>query len=848
VRIQAGGRTGSLSRGVPALAVMAAVAVTVAGGATAAATVPGHAAPAHQAGLSAAGVISTVAGGAGGPAKATKVALGNRFNNAGVCGVWFARGSLYVADGYAVRKVNPQTDRLTTPAGTNSPGRLSPRGLATRASLTTCGVTLDAAGNLVIIDIEHRRVAIVAAATGRFYGQAMTKGHIYSVAGGGKNLGDGVPATSASLAPNDAEVAVDAAGNVLINDGSRVRTVAARTGTFYGQAMTAGDIYTIAGNGIIGFAGDGGPATSAELSQPQGLALDTAGNVLIGDTGNNRVRVVAESTGTQYGQAMTVGDIYTIAGNGTAGFAGDGGPATSAELGDVQGRGLPLAVDTAGNLLIADTDNNRVRVVAESTGTHYGQAMTAGDIYTIAGGGTNGLGDGGPATEAELSNPRGITVDATGNVLIADWLNGRVREVAARTGTSYGRPVTAGDIYTIAGNGTIAYSGDRGIATRAQLNFPQGAASDGAGNLLIADTDNERIRAVAVSTGTFYGRAMTTGDIYTIAGNGTQGASGNGGLAARAELSGPEGVALDTAGNLLIADTGNNSIRVVSESTGTFFGRTMTAGHIYTIASASGLRSPSGVAADSHGNAVIADTDSHRVRVVAGTTGTFYGQAMTAGKIYTIAGTGQRGFSGDGGPATSAELSFPSGAASDSAGNLLIADTGNNRVRVVAESTGTFYGQAMTAGNIYTIAGNGTGGFAGDGGPATSAEFNGPQDAASDSAGNLLIADIFNERIRVVAARTGTFYGQAMTAGDIYTIVGSGTQGFSGDGGPATGAGFDFPRMAFAAAGNLFIVDELNNRIRMVTVSASAPAPSASAPAPLSPPSAPQGHRSAAPR
>jgi hypothetical protein len=224
-----------------------------------------------------------------------------------------------------------------------------------------------------------------------------------------------------------------------------------------------------------------------------------------------------------------------------------------------------------------------------------------------------------------------------------------------------------------------------------------------------------------------------------------------------------------------------------------------------------------GVAVDAAGNLVIADTATHRVRAVAASTGTFYGRPMTAGDIYTIAGNGKRGFSGDGGPATSAELFHPAGVAVDAAGNLLIVDSANQRIRAVAVRTGTFYGQAMTAGDIYTIAGNGTGGLGG--GPATAANLAHTQGVAVDAAGNLLIS-ASNHRVRVVAAHSGTFYGQAMTAGDIYTVAGNGGSGFSGDGGPGTGAGAELssPQGVLAnAAGNLLIADAFNNRIRMVT-------------------------------
>ena len=416
------------------------------------------------------GVISTVAGGVGGPARATRVAVAP-------CGVSFGAGHLYIAGG-VVRQVSPGTDRLTTSAGTaGDGGPLGDGRRAASASLSACGVAVDHSGNLVIADFLHQRI----------------------------------------------------------------RVLAARTGTFYGQPMTARDIYTVAGDGIQGFSGDGGPATNAELNFPEGVAVDAAGNLLIAAVGNHRIRMVAARTGTFYGQPMTAGDIYTVAGDGLQGFSGDGGPATRAALNLLESV-AGVAVDAAGNLLIADFGNNRVRVVAARTGTFYGQPMTGGHIYTVAGDGTKGFsGDGGPATSAELSLPEGVAVDAAGNLLIADFDNGRVRVVAPTTGTFYGQAMTGGHIYTVAGDGTPGFSGDGGPATSAELSSPGGVAVDAAGNLLIADIGNGRVRVVAHTTGTFYGQAMTGGDIYTVAGDGTPGFSGDGGPATRAELSGPAG-------------------------------------------------------------------------------------------------------------------------------------------------------------------------------------------------------------------------------------------------------------------------------------------------------------------
>jgi sugar lactone lactonase YvrE len=733
--------------------------------------------------------------------------------------VWYGRGRLYIADSFTVRKVNPLTDWLTTPAGNSGAGPFVGRVPATGAYLETCSAVADHAGNLVIADESNYRVRVVAARTGTFYGQAMTAGDIYSVVGGG-TAGNGGLATKAFVDP--AGVTVDGAGNLLITDPNlgQVRVVAVRRGRFYGRAMSAGDIYAVAGGGTSGL-GDGGPAAKARLESPAGVAVDRAGNLVVADAQENRVRVVAVRSGRSYGQAMTADDIYTVVGGSALGL-GDHGPATKAEL----SHPTEVAVDASGNLVIADSYSGRVRVAAASTGTFYGQAMTAGDIYTVAGGGNSGLANGVPAAQAVFYDPTGVAVDGSGNLVIADRTNPAVWVAAASTGTFYGQAMTAGDIYTVAGSGI----GDGLPAVRANLD-PRDVVVDRAGNLVIAD-GSYRIRVAAASTGTFYGQAMTAGDIYTVAGNGFARFSGDRGPAVRASLWAPWGVALDATGNLVIADTGNERIRVAAASTGTFYGQAMTAGDIYTVAG-NGTRGfsedgglalnaelawPMGVSVDHAGNLVISEYLNQRIRVVAASTGTFYGQAMTAGDIYTVAGNGTTGFSGDGGPATQAELHGPRSITVDAAGNLVIADEANNRVRVLAGSTGRFDGRTMTAGDIYTVAGNGTTGISGDGGPAIRAEMRAPCGVAFDAAGNLVIADTGGGRVRVVAARTGTLYGRAMTAGDIYTVAGSLNWGFSGDGGPATKAELNQPfSVAVDGQGHLIIADEANNRVRVVT-------------------------------
>jgi trimeric autotransporter adhesin len=773
------------------------------------------------------GTITTVAGGPG-RGQATKVFQMPQALAAA------PGGALYVGDGWVVRQFSNTKSYESVFAGNGGEGYSGNGKPATGAQLSAAGLAVDSSGNVLIADSNNSRIRVVAHSTGTFYGQAMTAGAIYTVAGNGKlgYSGDGGPATSAALT-DPQSVAVDAAGNLVIADSDnwRVRVVAEKSGTFYGKAMTAGDIYAVAGNGTQGDTGDGGPAATAEL-QPWSATVDSGGNVVIADFSDSVVRVVAEKTGTFYGVAMTAGDIYRVAGTGTFGYSGDGGPATKAKL------DFPsdVVADAAGNLVIADFSDGRVRVVAAETGTFYGQAMTAGDIYTVAGNGACcTVSSGGLATSSSVNQPQAVTFDANGNLVIADSGYDRVWVVAAKTGTFYGKAMTAAHIYIVAGNGSLGFSGSGGKATDAEItNCPRCAptsnvAVDG-GNYIVISA--QQAWFIANKAGTYFGQAMTAGDIYGVSGTGFKGYAGDGGIATSARFANPGGGAVDAAGNLVIADTGNNRIRVVAAQTGTFYGQAMTADHIYTVAgdgkagfagdggaaTAAELNTPEEVAVDGAGNLVMADTRNERIRVVAATTGTFYGQAMTAGEIYTVAGNGTEGFSGDGGLATAAKLKVPEGVVVDRAGNLVIADTVNQRIRIVAATTGTFYGHAMTAGDIYTVAGTGKFGFSGDGGPGTAAEVSYPPGVTVDGAGNLLIADEGNNRIRVVAAASGTFYAQAMTAGDIYTVAGNGKAGFSGNGGPATGAELSAPEgVAVDPAGNVVIADSQNGQLRVVT-------------------------------
>lgn len=335
------------------------------------------------------------------------------------------------------------------------------------------------------------------------------------------------------------------------------------------------------------------------------------------------------------------------------------------------------------------------------------------NIYAFAGTGTVGFsGDGGPAISAQLNAPYRTALDASGSLIISDFLNHRIRKVNS-----------SGIITTIAGS-TQGYSGDGGSATLAQFNAPSGVAIDLSGNIYVTDYGNNVVRMI-----------NTSGIISTIVGNGTAGFSGDGGNATLATLTNPYGITIDATGNLYIADTYNSRIRKITPS-----------GTITTIAGTNSvgfsgdgglgvnasLNLPQEVAVDLSGNIYIADSQNHRIRKI-----------NTSGVISTIAGNGVNGFSGDGSPATSAQLDTPVGVSIDGSGNIYIADLVNQRIRKI-----------NSLGIISTIAGNGTIGNSGDGGAANLCQFSYPSGVTTDGLGNLFICDASNDRVREICVGT----------------------------------------------------------------------------------------------
>lgn len=652
-------------------------------------------------------------------------------------------------------------------------------------------------------------------------------------------LGGG-PALDAPLS-SILSTAIDPQGRLVIADGSN--NVVLRVDA--GGAATV-----IAGNGLAGFSGDGGDALRASLRTPQAIVYDAGGNLYIADRGNRRLRRVTPA-----------GVISTIAGTGNAGATGDGGPATAATLSPWR-----LAVGRGGEIYFSDIDNNRIRRIG-TDGVITAVAGTGSDVFS---------GEGQPAVTTGL-DPQGIAVDAAGRLLVADWLNHRVYRIGAD-----------GILRVIAGTGELGATGDGGPATAARMNAPTGVTTDAAGNILVCESNGRRVRKIdtagvittiaggstnsvtttpqdalrtglgflhtlsidqqgrvfiadrqnmrifllsadyrqisiiagngqykdlgtgvpaALATitqpaglaiapdGSLYfselsghriGRIARDGTATVVAGNGVASCCVDGGPAANGRVSSPNALAIAPDGSLIIVDGGSQKIRKIQNGTITSIGGITFEGGFSGDngpATEARFRNPWGVAVDGGGNIYVADRQNHRVRRI-----------DTRGVITTFAGNGQPGFSGDNGPATSASLNIPLALAFNAAGDLLIADFNNDRIRAVSP-----------AGIIRTIGGNGTTLYTGDGGPATSAGIAGPRALAVDRSGNLFVGHDSGQIRRIDQN------------GVITTFAGQNLVGFAGDGGAPRSALFNgIWALAIDADGNLYVADANNNRIRVI--------------------------------
>ena len=518
-----------------------------------------------------------------------------------------AAGNIYIVEGAGyVRRIDGKTGVITKIAGTGGPLFAGDGGLATAATLERpAGIAVDSSGNLYIADTGDARIRKIAAGSGM----------ISTIAGNGHVAegGDGGSALKATFVGLGA-LAMDSQNNLSLIDGDRVRRISASNGT----------IATVAGNGTAALAGDGGPATQAAINTPAALALDSAGDLYIADSGNRRVREVAAAGGT----------ISTIAGTSQN---GDGGLAAGAVLHNPLG----LAVDAAGDLFIAE--GSVIREVSAATGL----------ISTFAGGGTS-TADGVSLLQAKLS-PISLAFDSGGDLIVGEA--GLIRRLNK-----------SGTVTTIAGTGVVGYSGDGGAATHAKIGYVSALAIDGSGRILFADSGNKRLR-----------RIDTSGTVSTVAGNGLATFTGAGQAATATGVGNVAGLAVDASGNIYIG--GLNTyflLKISTAGTVSIAGGVGGCGYIGDGGTAvmAGICQPSSLASDAGGNIYVGDGSCYCVRRIAADTGV----------IQTVVGTGNPAYRGDNGPATEAQLRSVSGIALHGT-TLYVADGTSAVVRGVTPNT-----------------------------------------------------------------------------------------------------------------------------------------------------------------
>jgi len=611
-----------------------------------------------------------------------------------------AAGTIYIADrkNHMIRKITA-AGIVSTLAGTGQAGFQEGEGIAAQFS-SPSGVAVDAAGNVYVADQGNNRIRKIT-----------TAGQVSTLAGSGQPGHTEGPALTAQF-KFPTGVAIDAAGNVYVADSANqcIRKIS-----------SAGLVTTLCGNGNQGY-GEGPPAF-AQFNNPVGVAVNAAGTVYVADQGNNRIRAVTPA-----------GVASTFAGDGNAAFKDDNGGL--AEFHSPMG----VTVDAAGNVYVADSANHRIRKITP-----------AKTVSTLAGDGNAAFRDD-AGSLAEFHSPTGVAVDVAGNIYIADQFNNRIRQI------TFVKIVSV-----LAGDGARGYR--NGPGAMAEFNSPTGVTVDAAGNIYVAEQAGQRIRKITPA-----------GVVSNFAGNGVMGFAE--GSDSTAQFSYPTGIATDASGNVYVADALNARIRkitpagVVSTLAGT------TAGFTNGSSSVAQFRFPMGVAVDATGNVYVADFSNSAIRKI-----------TPAGQVSTLAGTGTIGSAN--GPGNVATFNGPSGVAVDAGGNVYVADLNNNLIRKITPD-----------GLVSNLAGSGVQGFAN--GVGAGAMFWAPYGITVDPAGNVYVGDRDNKRIRKITP-----------AGLVSTLAGSGAQGsFNG---AADLAQFFLPTgLAVDASGTVYVADAFNFQIRVI--------------------------------
>jgi DNA-binding beta-propeller fold protein YncE len=641
-------------------------------------------------------------------------------------------------------------------------------------------MAVDAGGNLYVADLNHHRIRRIDAAPPHTV--TTVAGHLTPLSGPKSLALDGAGNLYFTENGNSFLRRLNLATGeltTLLTGLSGSHSLVFRGGFLYISDPTFGRILKVdvATSAVSEYVGNSAPfqGLTITLSSPQGLALTPDGNGLyIAENGTHKVHKVDLLTHT----------MVTVAGSGTAGTpSAEGIAATVASITNPEG----LAVDSLGNVYIAAKYGHEVyRVDA------------AGNIYTVAGNGTPGFGgDGGAATAAMLEHPGALVVEPGGGLLIADVTNNRIRRV-------FGAAIS-----TFAGNGNVNFfGGDEQLGVpfaEAAFDLVERVAVDESGNVYVADPTNHRIRVLAYATESRYGLNLVAGRVYTVVGTGLDGLATDGVRGFESPLGTPRGLVLDTAGHLYVSDSTKNIVIKVDRITGQIsrLAGSGASGFMDGSGSVAMFSSPEGMAYSATTSQIfVADRMNHRIRAI----------SLPGGNVSTFAGTGTSGLGGDSGPTNVAQFNRPTDVALDAAGNLFVADSDNHKVRMICQAAGNYFGVTMAAGNIYRVAGlsTGTGGYppsevvAGVDSP-----LSGPRGVEVDMAGNLLIADTGNNRVRFVDRTNGV----------ISALVGF--QSGYADGLGAMGGDFGVARLwlptdvARSASGSLYIADQSNYAIRL---------------------------------